>query len=233
MPHTRPAVATAFRRTVTSGEAPLVTYAVAVLCILVFIAEVATGLLSNGGGGAVYQQLAFAPRLVEVQPWRIVTTLFTHQSLLHIAFNLFSLFILGRQLEPMIGRIRFISLFLLSGVGGSVAVILLQPNSIVVGASGAIFGLFGAYFIIARHLGANATQIIIVIAINLGIGFIVPGIAWQAHVGGLIVGALVGLVYVRTRSRSQRMTQVLLVSAIAVGVVALATIGTLILTIRP
>jgi len=232
MPRTRPAVVGAFRRTAISADAPVVTYAIIALCVVVFIAEVGTGLLS-AGGGAVLQQLAYAPQLTGIQPWRVVTALFTHRSLLHLAFNMFSLFILGRQVEPMIGRTRFVLLFLLSGVGGSVGVLLLLPDSAVVGASGAIFGLFGAYFVIARHLGSNATQLVIVIAINLGIGFVIPGIAWQAHVGGLIVGALVGLVYVRTRRRGQKVTQVLLVSAITVGIGALAVVGVLLLSSRP
>jgi membrane associated rhomboid family serine protease len=226
MPSTRPAVVTAIRSGVRATDAPVVTYAIIALCVLVFIAEVFTGTsLLGSGGGAVYQNLAYAPVFTVVQPWRIVTTLFTHASLIHIAFNMFSLFILGRQIEPMIGRARFALLFLLSGIGGSVGVLLFAPEIAVVGASGAIFGMFGAYFVIARHLGANATQLIIVIAINLGIGFIVPGIAWQAHVGGLIIGALVGLVYVRTRSRKRRPIQVLLVVGVAVLLVILTVVG--------
>ena len=231
-PSTRPAVVTAIRRGVRSTDGPVVTYAIIAICVVVFLAEAVTGLLSSNFGGSVYQQLAYVPQLTALQPWRIITTLFTHASILHILFNMFSLFILGRQVEPMIGRLRFALLFLLSGIGGSIGVLLFAPNTAVVGASGAIFGLFGAYFVIARHLGANATQLIIVIAINLGIGFVVPGIAWQAHVGGLIIGALVGLVYVRTRSRSKRMLQTLLIVAIAVGLVVLAVVGVTLLGVR-
>lgn len=225
MPTVRPAAVSAIRRSMRSTDAPVVTYGIIALCALVFLAEVATGLLSSNTGGAVYQQLAYVPQLTASQPWRIVTTLFTHSSVLHILFNMFSLFVLGRQIEPMIGRLRFAGLFLLSGIGGSVGVLLFLPDAAVVGASGAIFGLFGAYFVIARHLGANASQLVIVIAINLAIGFVVPGIAWQAHLGGLIVGALVGLVYMRTRSRSQRTTQLLLVGAVTVGIIVLAVTG--------
>ncbi len=232
MPNTRPAVVTAIRRGVRTTDAPVVTYAIIAVCVVVFLAEAATGLLSSNTGGPVYQQLAYVPPLTATQPWRIITTLFTHASVLHILFNMFSMFILGRQIEPMIGRVRFALLFLLSGIGGSVGVLLFAPNTAVVGASGAIFGLFGAYFVIARHLGANATQLIVVIAINLGLGFIVPGIAWQAHVGGLVIGALVGFVFVRTRSRSQRMTQTLLVVAVAVGLVVLAVVGVFLLGAR-
>jgi membrane associated rhomboid family serine protease len=224
MPRTRPAVVTAVRRA-TGTDAPVVTYAIMALCVLVFIAEAATGLLTSRTGSVVYSALAYYPPLTVVQPWRMVTSLFVHASVLHILFNMFSLFILGTQVEAMIGRVRFLVLFLLAGIGGSVAVLLLAPGVVVVGASGAIFGLFGAYFIIARHLGANATQLIIVIAINLGIGFVVPGIAWQAHVGGLIIGALVALVFVRTRPRTLRIPQVGMLIGIGALLLGLSGIG--------
>jgi membrane associated rhomboid family serine protease len=139
----------------------------------------------------------------------MLTSLFVHGSIIHILFNMYSLFVLGPELERLVGRWRFLALFLLSGFGGSVAVLLSSPGSAVIGASGAIFGLFGAYFVIARHLGGNSRQLIIVIVINLVIGFIVPGIAWQAHVGGLLVGALVAFLLVRTRDRSRRGIQLL------------------------
>lgn len=224
MPRTRPAVVTAVRRA-TATDAPVVTYAIMALCVLVFVSEVATGLLTSGNGSVVYGVLAYYPPLTAPQPWRMVTTLFAHASVLHILFNLFSLFILGRLVEPMIGRVRFAALFLLSGFGGSVAVLLLAPGVVVVGASGAIFGIFGAFFIIARHLGANATQVIVIIGINLAIGFIVPGIAWQAHVGGLVVGALVALILVRTRSRNRRLPQVGLLVGVAALLLLLTGVG--------
>jgi membrane associated rhomboid family serine protease len=224
MPRTRPAVVTAVRRA-TGTDAPVVTYAIMALCGLVFIAEVATGLLTSRTGSVVNGALAYYPPLTVLQPWRMVTSLFVHASVLHILFNMFSLFILGTQVEAMIGRVRFAVLFLLAGIGGSVAVLLLAPGVVVVGASGAIFGLFGAYFIIARHLGANATQLIIVIAINLGIGFVVPGIAWQAHVGGLVIGAIVALVFVRTRAGNRRIPQVGMLIGVAALLLGLSGIG--------
>ncbi len=227
MPSTRPAVVTAIRSGVRATDAPVITYGVIALCVLVFIAELLTGTsLLGSGGGTVYSQLQYIPQLTVIRPWTMVTTIFVHASLLHIAFNMFSMFIVGRQIEPMIGRVRFLALFLLSGIGGSVGMLLINPGTLsqataVVGASGAIFGMFGAYFIIARHLGANATQLLVVIAINLGIGFIVPGFAWQAHVGGLVIGALVALVFVRTRARRQRGIQIGLTVAIAALLVVL------------
>jgi membrane associated rhomboid family serine protease len=144
----------------------------------------------------------------------------------HILLNMYTLWIFGRLLEPMLGRIRFLALYLISGLAGSVGVVVFAaPNAQVLGASGAIFGLMGAFVVIQRRLGGNMTQLYILLAINLAIGFI-PGanISWQAHLGGLIGGALVGLVYLETRKPSARALQiglliVLTVVLIAIGVV--------------
>src|SRR5690606_34343400 len=108
---------------------------------------------------------------------------------------MYALWLFGRILEQLLGRWRFLALYLLSGLGGSVAVLLLSPDTWVVGASGAVFGLFGAFFVIQRRLGSSSMQLIVVIGINLVIGFVIPHISWEGHVGGLIAGSLVGLVY--------------------------------------
>ena len=211
-PRTTPAIVTSVRR-LARPETPIVSYSIMALCVLVFVAEVFTGQLV-GQGSPIVTALLYYPPYTVIEPWRMLTSLFVHGSILHILFNMYSLFVLGPELERMIGRWRFATLFLLSGLGGSVAVLLSSPNSAVIGASGAIFGLFGAYFVIARHLGGNSRQLIIVIVINLVIGFLVPGIAWQAHVGGLLVGALVAFVFVRTRDRQKRGVQTLLLVAV-------------------
>jgi membrane associated rhomboid family serine protease len=134
---------------------------------------------------------------------------------------MYALFLFGRLLERMLGRVRFLALYLISGLGGSVAVLLLAPQTPVVGASGAVFGLFGAFFVIQRKLGGNSIQLIIVIALNLAIGFLIPNIAWQAHVGGVLVGAAIGLVYLRTRRADQRWVQVGLVAGVVAVLVVL------------
>jgi membrane associated rhomboid family serine protease len=218
-PRTRPAVVTSVRRLAQPGT-PVVTYAVMALCVLIFAAEAATGQLVSQSGSPIYSALAYYPPLTAAEPWRMITSLFVHGSILHILFNMYSLFILGPELERMVGRWRFAALFLLSGLGGSVAVLLSAPNYVVIGASGAIFGLFGAYFVIARHLGGNSRQLVIVIVINLVIGFIVPGIAWQAHVGGLVA-----FVLVRTRPRQKRLLQGALLAGVFVGLLFATGIG--------
>jgi membrane associated rhomboid family serine protease len=173
-----------------------VTWTLIAVCIVVFVIQYQTGIAQ----GSFTNSLLFYPPYALSEPWRFITAVFAHLSLLHIASNMFSLFVLGSQLERLMGHWRFAVLYFLSGIGGGVAVMLLAPATPTAGASGAIFGLLGAFFIIARRLGGNVTQIIGLIVLNLAIGFIIPGIAWQAHVGGLVVGALVAFIYGRPRS---------------------------------
>jgi membrane associated rhomboid family serine protease len=152
----------------------------------------------------------------------MLTTVFVHStsSLFHILFNGFSLYVLGTLVERLIGHGRFVALFLLAGFGGSVAVLWLAPSVAVVGASGAIFGLFGALFVIQRSFGGANVQLLIVLALNLVMGFVVPGISWQAHIGGLVVGALVAWIMVATRTFQQKAAQIGLLSAVGVVLVA-------------
>ena len=206
-PRRRPAIVTALRRG-TSSTAPVVTYGLIALCALVYIVQLATG--GTGLGGAATNELIYAPLLTGTEPWRMVTSMFIHGSIWHIALNMYSLLIFGPILEHVIGRWRFLVLYMLSGIGGSVAVLFLSdPRTAVLGASGAIFGLLGAFFVIQRRLGGNSLQLLIIIGLNLVAGFVIPGIAWQAHVGGLIFGILTATVLVKTRSRQQRTAQYL------------------------
>jgi membrane associated rhomboid family serine protease len=210
-PRTKPRIVGAFRP--SSGQ-PVVTWSIIALSVLVFA-------LQNIPGSPVNTFGIYRPVLTFLLPWTMITSAFLHASILHILFNMYSLFIFGPILERAIGRARFVALYLISAFGGSVAVLLLNPAGGVLGASGAIFGLMGAFFVIQRRLGGNNIQIVIVIGINLAAGFFLPGISWQAHVGGLLAGAAVAFVYLQTRRESQRLTQVLLLGAIVIALVAI------------
>jgi membrane associated rhomboid family serine protease len=166
-----------------------VTFGIIALCVLLYVLQwIIPG---------VYQQLAYAPFLTETAPWRMLTAAFLHSQgfVLHIVLNMYMLWMFGQALEPLLGRLRFLAVYLLSAVGGSVGFLLLTPVYPesgpvgVVGASGAIFGLFGAMLVAQRHRGGDTRQLWVLIAINGAIGFVVPGIAWQAHLGGLVTGA--------------------------------------------
>lgn len=201
---------------------PVVTYVLLGIMAVVYALQWLTG-------GYVTQLLLYWPPITALEPWRMVTTVFVHStsSIFHILFNGYSLYILGTLVEQLVGRGRFVALFLLSGLGGSVAVLWLSPNSAVVGASGAIFGLFGALFVIQRSFGGANRQLLIVLGLNLVLGFVVPGISWQAHIGGLLVGALVAWIFVTTRGNSSRSRERTQLGGVALGLIVATAAGAL------
>lgn len=138
--------------------------------------------------------------------YRLITSMFLHYGLLHLAMNMWALWVLGRPLEAALGPIRFLALYLLSGLGGSAAVYLFSdPHAPTAGASGAIFGLFAALFVLLRRLGRDSSSVLPVLIINLVITFSVPGISIAGHLGGLVIGGIVafGLAYAPQRWRTQ------------------------------
>ncbi|BDZ54750.1 rhomboid family intramembrane serine protease [Agromyces marinus] len=202
----------------------MVTYSIIGITLAFYLLQ-----LIPGVGAAVTGWLYFTPLamgVVEFEPWRMITVLLVHSTALifHVLLNMYTLWIFGQLLENLLGRWRFLALYLISGLAGSVGVIWLAgPNTAVVGASGAIFGLMGAFLVIQRRLGGSATQLLILVGINLVIGF-VPGfnISWQAHLGGLVGGALVGLIFVETRKRDQRALQNVLLGALTLVLILLS-----------
>jgi len=173
---------------------PVVTIGIIAVCVVSYVLQ----LVSPGWT----RQWLFAPAIGAEEPWRFVTAAFLHSpgGYLHIIANMIALWMVGPFLETALGRARYLTLYLLSAVAGSVACLLLaQPlgtwYTAVVGASGAVFGLFGAVLVVLRRLKGNAAGILGVIVLNVVIGFVVPGIAWQAHLGGLVVGAVLGAAY--------------------------------------
>lgn len=127
--------------------------------------------------------------------WRLFTVALTHGGLAHLFFNMYALLILGNSLESTIGRNKFLAIFLISQLGASFASILFSSiNVISVGASGAIFGLFGAMVVVSKRFGLEVKQIYVIVGINFAIGFIFPGIDWHAHLGGLITGFITATV---------------------------------------
>ncbi|WP_120338568.1 rhomboid family intramembrane serine protease [Cryobacterium soli] len=220
-PRTKSAARTRLGRLTAPGE-PVVTYSIIALTLVVFLLQLIPGL---GVTDALrYAGVYSYPGSFE--PWRMLTSVFVHSTgfIFHVLLNMYTLWIFGQILERMLGRGRFLALYLLSGLAGSLGVLFLaSPLVPVVGASGAIFGLMGAFLVIQRKLGGNATQLLILVGINLVIGFL-PGlnVAWQAHVGGLIGGAIIGLIFVQTRQRSKRTLQFVLLGGFGALLVALS-----------
>ncbi len=202
----------------TRSGKPIVTYVLLAVTSFIGLVQLIPGL-----NEPIIQALGFfAPYLypnlfaVPFEPWRLLTALFVHGGFIHLALNMLALWMLGQNLEPMLGRARYLALYLISGLGGSVMVAILAPGSWTVGASGAIFGLLASLLIIGRHIGANVTGILVILGINFAFGFFAGGISWQAHLGGAIVGALVALILVKTKRREQRTWQIVLLSALVV-----------------
>jgi membrane associated rhomboid family serine protease len=139
-------------------------------------------------GSTVTTSLLYAPLLTIEEPWRMLTAGFVHSTdgPWHILINAYSIYIFGRILEPMLGPSRFLALYLISIFGGSAAVLWLSPLQSVVGASGAFFGLMGAYFILLRAIGDKSNQLVGLIAVNLAFSFFVQGISCQSHLGVLL-----------------------------------------------
>ncbi|WP_404390064.1 rhomboid family intramembrane serine protease [Humibacillus xanthopallidus] len=209
---TSPAARTVFGGRATDGR-PVVTLAIIGICAVVYLLQRVDS--------AVTANYAFMPALGWTEPWRFLTAAFLHSpsTYFHVLLNMFALWSLGQYLEPMLGRARFAAIYLISGLGGQVAVTLLagSPTVIglqtglddawltpVVGASGAIFGLFGALLILNRHLGRSSAAMYVVIAINAAFGFLYPNISWQAHLGGFLAGLACAGVVVAFRGRGKQ-----------------------------
>jgi membrane associated rhomboid family serine protease len=203
---------------------PVVTQVLLVVTVAIYALQILSG-------GWLTNLLAFQPAAGILEPWRFITSGFVHSdslfsnplSVLHVVLNMYTLFLFGRALEPIIGHWRFLALYLISIVGGSIAVMwLASPVQVVVGASGGAFGLMAAFLVILRSIGANSTTMAGVIAINLVFTFMNSSISWEAHVGGLALGAVVALLFSNTRDLKLQKLQFLGLAGI---VLALAVAG--------
>lgn len=179
-----------------ASSTPVVTYALIAVNVLAFIAEMAVP--------DVQRDFALWPPAVAVygEFYRLVTSVFLHYGPTHLLLNMWALYVVGAALEVWLGRLRFTALYALSGLGGSVLVYLLSPlNSATAGASGAVFGLFAATFVVAKRLTLDVRWVAAVIVVNLIFTFVTPAISshqisWQGHVGGMVTGAAITAAYV-------------------------------------
>jgi membrane associated rhomboid family serine protease len=180
----RPRPRTAARR--PTGGTPI-TIGLIIACVFVFLLQQADPTITTRYG--------LVPLFVEQGQYeRLITAAFLHANVLHLGTNMLTLYIVGAPLERVLRTGRYLMIYLLSALGGSLLSLWLSPQfSIGVGASGAIFGLFGALLILRRQVGAEAGGLVALIGLNLVISFAVPNISWQAHIGGLITGVLVAL----------------------------------------
>lgn len=184
------------------GHTPVVTYALMALNVVMFVLQTASG--------QVQASLEmFAPAVADGQWYRLLSSAFLHYGITHILFNMWALFVVGPPLEVALGRARYLALYVTSAIGGSVLVYLLSSvGAHTAGASAAVFGLFGATFVVGRRLNLDVRWVVMLIVLNLVITFTIPGISWQGHIGGLVTGAVIAAAYVYAPPNSRNVVAV-------------------------
>jgi membrane associated rhomboid family serine protease len=211
----------------TRTDAPA-TYVLIGICVLAYLAELFGGggtSAVEGGGDLIRDGGLFGPSVDDGEVYRVITSGFLHAGILHLGLNMFALYILGTILEPGIGTARFLAIYFVSLLGGSFGALLLDPREVTVGASGAIFGLMAATFIVARGRGMDelASQVGIFVVINLVFTISIPGISIGGHLGGLIAGGLAALLITaleRRRTQGRRAVEAL--GLVVLGAVCVA-----------
>lgn len=221
-------------RRAMSKATPIVTYVLIGLNVAVFVAGFFTGDgLMGSSGGEIFQRFSLYPPFLRQGEWyRLITGGFLHDGAIHIGLNMFVLYIVGRELEPAIGKARFALVYAVSLFGGALGVVLLDPQAATVGASGAIFGTFGLLAVLQYSRGINplSSGIGPTILLNLVITFTLPGISKGGHIGGLVVGAAVGAVMflgtdISRQPANERLARAGLVAAIGVACIVAALVA--------
>lgn len=216
------------------NNGPVVTKALVAVCVAVWLVEILLRLLSPAlfnefiGSGMVMPFTLFS------RPWTWFTSMFLHApNIMHILFNMIALYSVGPELERMMGHWKYLVLYLISGFGGAVGLVVwarVTGNWMMAayGASGALFGLFAAILVVYRRIGADINSMLVWMAVNFLLPFVVGGIAWQSHVGGFVTGGVLtwllvaGIPALRRRSFNQRMW--IYGGAVVVALVALAMV---------
>jgi len=223
------------------GNRGYVTIGLIVVNLIVFVLEYVVGTHGVTGGAALLGG-KITPLQAELGVWsnaiahnseyyRLFTAMFVHFGVLHIAMNMYVLWVLGRYLERALGPGRFLALYLLCGLGGNVLVYLFSsPNGLSAGASTAVFGLFSAMFFVNRKLGLSTSSVIVMIVINLVFTFTVANISIWGHIGGLFTGALAGLGVAYAPRNNRTVVQVVVLVGLFLVLTALTFVRTAMLT---
>ncbi|MEU2035244.1 rhomboid family intramembrane serine protease [Nocardia amamiensis] len=222
-------------RTVSGAPAarsstPTVTYALIAINVVIYAitAAQAKSLMDNQRGSALFLDwVLFAPAVADGQWWRVVGSGFLHYGPIHLLVNMFALYIVGRDTELVLGRLRYLAVYLVSLLGGAAGVMLFAQNSLTAGASGAVYGLFGAITVILIRLRQSPNQMLIIIGINVFISLSLPGISLWGHLGGLAAGTLatLGILFLPGWLRVKSQESARLVGWVAVAVVAVAALA--------
>ncbi len=217
---------TTVRRVGSIAAEPTLTYILIGIIALVQLGSLVSGASAAGGGFGgstlITEGAVSRDAVADGELWRLITAGFLHAGLFHLMFNAFALYILGSMLEPVLGHARFAIVYFVSLLAGSFGALLLEPDGLTVGASGAIFGLMGAAVVIMRHRGINPMEsgLGLWLGLNLLITFTIPGISIGGHLGGLVGGALAAAVMFDLRDRSRMPAPLPMLLAGAIGVAA-------------
>jgi membrane associated rhomboid family serine protease len=188
----------------TGGKMPA-TFALIGINVVVFLIELAGGGAGqfSGSGSVIHDAGLRGPEVANGDWWRVISGGFLHAGFLHLLLNMYVLYVAGSILEPGIGTPRFLGIYFVSLLAGSLGVLILDPNTVTVGASGAIFGLMAAVIVVARGRGVEqvAQQFGLFVILNLVLTFSIPGISIGGHIGGLIGGAVAALLVIFVERR--------------------------------
>ncbi|WP_040832790.1 rhomboid family intramembrane serine protease [Nocardia brevicatena] len=222
-------------RTVAAGAAPrtaipFVTYALIAVNVVIFgiTAAQSHSLLDNYAGSGLFLQWVMYPPAVATGDWvRVIGSGFLHYGPVHLLLNMFALYIVGRDIELVLGRARYLAVYLISLLGGSAAVMALAQENLTAGASGAVYGLFGSITVILVRLRQNPNSMLILIGINVFISFSLPGISLWGHLGGLAAGTLatLGVLFLPGWLRARTPENARVVGWTALGVLAVAALS--------
>jgi membrane associated rhomboid family serine protease len=185
-------VTSGLRRVSFEGSGALVTKTLVAINVGIYLLELALGGTINGTNNRIYREgVLYGPLVADGEWWRLFTSMFLHYGPIHLLFNMLALWWFGAAVENVLGRGRYLLLYLVSGLAGSAGALIASPNALTVGASGAIFGILGAAFVLERQrtyvLGGGALAVIV---LNLAFTLAVPGISIGGHLGGLAGGAV-------------------------------------------
>ncbi|MDX6266039.1 MAG: hypothetical protein QOD70_779 [Frankiales bacterium] len=224
---------------------PYVTYTLIAINVVMLIATTSgSGIISGDISNAVFRKLALIPTntvlpdgngggvlehgVSDGSYYRLLTSMFLHFGIIHLALNMYGLYLLGPALEQAFGQVRFAATYLLAGLAGAALSYLLGPqHEVAAGASGAVFGLFGAFYVLGRHRNFDVSPITTTILLNLVLSFSLSGIDWRGHVGGLVAGAALSWVIVYAPANKHRslyqLAGIVAVAVVVVGMVAVRT----------
>ncbi|WP_054812060.1 rhomboid family intramembrane serine protease [Nocardia arizonensis] len=226
--HASPAVRNAAGAPVNRAPVAYVTYALIAVNVVVFAitAVQSRSVVDNYDGSTLFARWILVPGLVADGEWeRVIGSGFLHWGPIHLALNMFALWVVGRSLEAGLGRVRFLTVYLVALLGGAAASMAFdEANTATVGASGAVYGLFGAITVLLIRVRQSPNQMLILIGINIFISFSLPGISLSEHLGGLVAGTLaaVGLLFLPEWLRARTPE-----AALGIGWAAIAAIAVL------